>query len=67
MTQPSQFTADRLAAIRRAKNRATRIVWIAGALAVWLLAVFLFAKYFAKLTRWYSGESWYLRPSAFGC
>ena len=43
MTQPSQFTADRLAAIRRAKNRATRIVWIAGALAVWLLAVFLFA------------------------
>jgi hypothetical protein len=53
MTQPSQYTADRLEAIRRAKNRARQIVWTAGALVVWILAAlgFAFADYRMLLSK----------------
>lgn len=43
MNGHSQYTTDRLEAIRRAKNRAARIAWMAGVLAALLLVVLLLA------------------------
>ena len=43
MIQPAQYTAERLASLRRTKNRATRLAWGAGALALVAGAVVVLA------------------------